>query len=222
MRVSCLLLLICTFILGWEHCSAQEEDIFGTPPAIFEGRLILGTNITQVDGDSYSGYHKLGLNTGGMVYIHLSHSIGASIELTYAQKGSRGAHVMESYYVGTYFDKYYLNLNYIELPVLLHWKQTALLDFEAGVSYAQLTGSKEWGLADVPVQIFPELNYFNSTDICYVGGATFRLNKHLYANLRMQYSIMPIRPWDRIPPHYFVSYAGEYNNVVTLRLMYRL
>ncbi len=215
-------IMFCTCLYVTEKCMAQDNDLFGDEPKVFDGRLIMGTNITQVDGDSYSGFHKVGLNVGGMVYVHLSPSVGISMEMLYAQKGARGAHVSESPYVGTYFDKYHLNLNYVEVPLIFHLKRLVFFDFEAGVSYARLLKSEEWGAADVPVIIIPEFNYFNSTDLNYVGGASVRLSKHWYGNIRLQYSIIPIRPSERVPPRYNMFHQHQYNNVVCFRIMYRL
>jgi hypothetical protein len=215
-------LFLIALLAAGTTCLAQDDELFGMEPQPFEGRFIIGANITQVDGDSYSGFHKVGLNVGGMVYVHFSPSVGVSMEMLYAQKGARGVNVRESPYVGTYFDKYYLNLNYVEVPLLFHLKRLVFFDFEAGVSYARLIKSKEWGEADVPVQIFPEFNYFNPQDICYVGGASMRLSKHWYGNIRLQYSVVSIRPSERVPPRYNIYNQGQFNNVVSFRMMYRL
>ncbi|MBX2907442.1 MAG: PorT family protein [Taibaiella sp.] len=200
----------------------QETDFLDQPVRVFEGRLVGGMNISQVDGDTYAGYHKVGINAGAMVFVNLPGKWAISLEMLYAAKGARGAHVSESYYVGTYFDKYYLNLNYAEIPIAIHYKQFPFLDFEAGISYGRLISSKEWGVADVPVVIDPVYNYFNSSEIAGLGGANMRIGKKMYANLRFQYSLTAIRPYPRIPQHYFVYPENQVNNVVTLRLMYVL
>lgn len=181
-----------------------------------------GVNFTQVDGDTYSGYSKVGLNTGAMVAVNFSKLWAVSAEMLYSMKGARGAHVSESYYVGTYFDKYYLNLNYVEIPVAIHYKQFPFLDFEGGLCYGRLISSREWGYADVPVVIDPAYNYFNSAELSALGGANMRIGKKMYANLRFQYSLTAIRPYPRIPQHYYTSPENQANNVVTLRIMYVL
>jgi hypothetical protein len=214
--ISCLLLLLTT------AAKAQGDELFGTEQKVFEGRLIMGLNFTQVDGDTYNGYHKVGINAGGMVYVHFGKKTGISMEMLYTQKGARGANARESFYVGTYLDKYYLNLNYLEIPVLFHLKRGIYIDYEAGLSYALLLRSGEWGYADVPVLIQPEFNYFNTSDICYVGGASFRLSKRWRGNIRLQYSAKYIRPGERTPEHYYQSQAGQQNNVVSMRMMYTL
>src|ERR1700744_4144942 len=75
---------------------AQSSYYIENPHTTFKGGLVLGTNFTQVDGDTYYGYHKIGLNTGGMVYVHFTQLFGVSMELLYSQKGSRAAMVTQS------------------------------------------------------------------------------------------------------------------------------
>ncbi len=213
-------LLSLLIVVSGYVCTAKSDDIFPDDDKTFDGRLIFGLNFTQVDGDSHAGFHNVGLNVGGMVYVHLSNSIGVSLEMLYTKKGSRGAHVKESYYVGTYLDKYYLNLKYAEIPLLFHLKRWQFFDYEVGVSYARLISSKEWGAADVPVQIFPQYNYFNNFDISYIAGFTVRMHKHWYGNVRFQYSATTIRPLQRVPERYNVL-ADQFNNAVTFRAYYR-
>ena len=61
------LLAICT--LATVNAVAQNPDsYYDEVPRTFYGGLIAGANFTQVDGDNYAGYHKVGLNAGGIVY----------------------------------------------------------------------------------------------------------------------------------------------------------
>jgi len=203
---------------------AQDNFYIENPHMTFNGGLICGANFTQVDGDTYNGYHKVGLNTGGTVYIHFTKKFGVSMELLYSQKGSRGVDQEQSVYVGTYFSRYYMNLNYAEVPLLLHFifKLNGIkksIDFEAGGSYDRLINSKEWAVMFPPPIIDPVRNRFNIFDVDYILGANMNLYKHWYADARFQYSITSIRPLDRIPVG--LSYGnGQFNNVVSLRLLY--
>jgi len=197
---------------------AQDSSYYKAPN-IFEGRLIGGLNFCQIVGDAYGGFHRVGLNAGGMVYVHFIPIFGASMEVLYTQKGARGGNVQESYTVGTYINKYYLNLNYAEAALLLHL-DLFIFDYEAGISYAQLLKSKEWAEADVPIYINPALGYFNSYDIDYTLGLSMKLNKHWYVNMRYQYSAISIRPWARVYPRYSDGSPEQYNELMSLRLVY--
>jgi opacity protein-like surface antigen len=188
---------------------------------LFEGGFALGFNATQVDGDTYAGYNKAGLHTGGIVCVHFSQTIGVSLELLYSQKGSRGAIVKESYAIGTYFDKYYLNLNYVQMPLVLYVKMHPRIDLEGGVAYSRLVTSWEYAESDQPWYVDPTKTEFNKSDFCYLVGLSYRLSRHWYGDVRYEYSIGSIRPTDRQPVPY-TQYGGQYNNSFTFRLLYLL
>ena len=185
----------------------------------FSGALVLGLNFSQVDGDSYYGYHKVGLNAGGMVYIHISKVFGISMELLYSQKGSRAVTMTESPYVGEYISKYYMDLNYVEVPLMLHIIY-GKYDIEGGASYARLIKSSELVITDQPVIIDPVLNRFNTSDIDFTMGLTRKIYTKLFGNIRYQYSLTSVRPADRIPYGYNYGNSGQYNNLFNLRVFY--
>jgi hypothetical protein len=196
-----------------------QSNYYEEEPKVFDGGLILGINFTQVDGDTYFGYHKVGLNVGGVVYAHFTKVFGASMELVYTQKGSRGEAVLESPAIGTYVTKYYMNVNYIEAPITLHVVISGV-DVEAGASYGRLVNSKEWILSEQPVVIDPDKNSFSTTDIESVFGIGMKVYKKLHANIRFQYSLTSIRSPERIPAGYGYGNEGQFNNLFSFRLMY--
>ena len=106
-------------------------------------------------------------------------------------------------------------------PLLLHYNMF-ILDYEAGVSYARLIASKEWAEADVPVVIDPVAAHFNGYDLDYLAGLSMRIGKHWCWNMRYEYSIVPVRPWDRVLPRYSDGSPGKHNETVCLRLVYLL
>jgi hypothetical protein len=211
-------LLVLFYLAGALRTSAQS-NYYEDEPKVFEGGLILGAVFSQIDGDTYFGYHKVGVNFGGRVYAHFTPVFGASLEIQYAQKGSRGEAVLESPTIGTYVTKYYMNVNYVELPLTLH-AILYTIDIEAGVSYARLVRSKEWILADKPVVIDPEKARFNTDEIGYVFGIGRKVYKGLHANLRFQYSMVSIRPPERIPTNQGYGNIGQFNNLFNFRLIY--
>ena len=218
-RFTVLFLVIFIFC----HYAQAQSSLYIEEPRVFSGGLVAGANFTQVDGDSFYGYNKVGINAGGVVYVRFNENFGASMEIDYTQKGSRGVLVTNSQNIGTYVEKYFMNLNYVEVPVTLHVKsylKTHLVYFEAGLSYAYLINSSEWVLADQPVVIDPVLNRFNNTDFDYILGASLQVYKNLYLNGRFQYSILEIRPTDRVPIGYTYGTKGQFNNMFNLRLMY--
>ena len=202
------------------HSWTQAQSNFYEPaPKVFTGGLVAGLNFTQVDGDTFYGYQKVGINAGGVVYVHFSEVLGISTELIYSQKGSRGELVTQSATNGTYVQKYFMNVNYAEVPVTFH-VISHKFDFEVGISYARLINSNEWVESDQPVVIDPVANRFNTSDVDYVFGLARKLYKRWYANARFQYSIIAIRPTDRVPTGFSWGNNGQFNNLLNLRIMY--
>jgi hypothetical protein len=218
-RKNCyLLVILCALAVA---CHGQENLFIqeGQDPKTFTGALLLGLNFSQVDGDSYYGYHKVGLNTGAQVMAHITNNFGISMELLYSRKGSRAVVVTESAALGTYIWKYYMDVNYIEVPLLMHF-MTRKYDIELGASYARLINSNEYVISDQPVIISPDANRFNTSDVDFTLGLTRKLYKKLFVNMRYQYSLTSIRPIERIPIGYSYGNKGQFNNLFNLRLEY--
>ncbi len=197
----------------------MAQHYYEDPPKVFEGGIIGGVNFTQVDGDTYYGFHKTGIHAGGQVYVHFTPKVGMTMDIVYSQKGSRGEGIKQSAIISTYVAKYFMNLNYVEVPVLIHYQEHGF-DFEAGLSYARLVSSKEWVFTDLPVTIDPVKNSFNTADIEYVAGLRIKLYKKLYGNFRYEYSIVTIRPDSKIPVSFGYGNDGQFNNMLAFRLLY--
>jgi hypothetical protein len=193
---------------------AQEEKIF-------TGGLIVGANLTQVDGDDYYGYHKIGLHTGATVYVHFNRTWGASMDLLFSQKGSRGGTISEYPGIGPAVDKYFIKLNYIEVPITLHCI-LCRFDLEAGLSYARLLSTNEYAISTQSIIIDPEANRFNTSDFNYVLGVQHEVYKRFTLGFRFQYSAISIRPFERIPYGFVWGTEGQFNNMICLRAIYSL
>jgi len=194
---------------------AQSNDEFKA----FTGGPVCGLNFTQVDGDTFYGYHKVAINAGGLVYVHFTKALGVSMELDYTRKGSRGELVTQGSAVGTYVEKYFMNVNYVEVPLTFHIISHGF-DFEAGASYARLVNSSEWVETDHYVSIDPVVNRFNTSDVDFILGMMYKLYKGWHVNARFQYSLTSIRPPERIPLGFGWGDLGQYNNMFSLRVMY--
>jgi hypothetical protein len=203
-------------LLPMAQVHAQSYD---GEPKVFAGGLILGANFAQVDGDNFYGYHKIGLNAGGIVYIHFTPKVGASMELLYSQKGSRGQRVTHSPYAGDFVLLYFMSLNYVEVPVLFHYT-VRKLDFEAGASYCRLINSSEWVAGDYTMPLDPVTNDFYKTDINYIFGLSRQVYKKFHLNFRFQYSFASMRSPDKIPAGFGYGNAGQFNNLINLRVLY--
>jgi hypothetical protein len=198
---------------------AQEESGFFDASRTFHGGLILGMNAAQVDGDTYGGYRKVGINAGGVVYANFSPEWGMSVELLYSQKGAKGISSEQSN-IGSYFMKYTIGLNYVELPVMLHFYRTPRIHIGAGASYNQLISSKEY-IDDLNATInFDSNEYpFKKFNVDGLVSVSYVLYKGLLANVRFQYSLTTIREAYNAPMG-ITSRARQVNNMFAFRLAY--
>jgi hypothetical protein len=208
-------------------CGAQVNNFFATEddatPRTFYGGLTGGLNFSQVDGDTYAGYSKVGWNGGGVVYARLTDHFGFSMELIYTQKGSRSIQYMETAGAVPYINNYTLKLNYAEVPVMIYVAPHCLssrFHFRAGVSYGQLINYSETALTYTAVNLDPKLYPFHQYDIDYLADLDYMFYKGWFLNFRYSYSLTSIRDAQDIPPGYGYGAKGQYNNFFTLRLMY--
>jgi len=176
---------------------------------------VAGGNFAQVDGDYYAGYHKAGMNAGGIVYTKLHDHVAAGLEILYSQKGSNGntTAVTPS---GLVITSYGIDLNYAEVPVTINYYDDGRTFIGGGLSISWLGTSSEH-ITTAGGQTFDPSQYpFKKTDLNLVAGGSEHLYKGLYVNVRFQYSLLSIR--DNIPQSF--ARAAQYNNLWVFRLMY--
>ena len=188
-------------------------------PRTFYGGLLAGANFCQVDGDNYAGYHKIGLNLGGIVYTHLAEKLAASVEILYSQKGARSNGASQT--SPTRIVQYYrANLNYAEVALQLNYFDKRRSHFGAGFAVNRLITATESGEGTFPT---PSLTFdqvpFRKMDYQFIIGGNLHLVKGLFLNARFQYSLAPIRTPDQ-NRFFFAGRNQQFNNVWAVRLMY--
>ena len=203
-----LTLILILFTINVSNSYSQVEERF---------RLILsgGLSGTQVDGDTYGGYNKLGSNAGVYVNRKTGEKSEYVLGLTYIQKGSRSNATIQNpnYYI--------LRLNYVEVPWLYIYNHKTKYRFELGVSAAYLFSSyEENGMVGA------YKGNLKKIDFCYNMGAGYKLNDHLFINIRYNYSLLPIREYNR---NVYLGNLwqrtfnrGLYNNCISLSLNYSI
>jgi len=213
-------LAVVVYLFFVSVASAQEKSHFFSPEKeqVFYGGFTAGGNFSTVAGDSYGGYKKAGWVAGGTVYVRLFPKLMANIELLYTQKGSRGVVQKTSYYSGEFFERYWLDLNYVEIPLMFHYNFTPRWHIGIGGAYAQLIKSKEEIYTDQPVVINPDLTQFNKEDINFVFGGGWQIGKGWFLMGRYQRSVKSIRQPQNIPV--WQNSFRQINDLFSLRLMY--
>lgn len=198
----------------------QKSNFFSPDKEeVFFGGFTVGGNFSTVDGDSYGGYKKVGLVGGATVYVRLMPKVLANVELLYTMKGSRGVVQKTSYYTGEFFERYWLDLNYVEVPVMFHYEFTSRWHLGFGAAYARLVGTpREEIYTDQPVTIDPLTTSFNDDDINFLIGGSLQIGNGWFLTGRYQRSVKSIRQAQNIP---FWQYSTrQLNDLFSLRLTY--
>lgn len=212
--------LLCTSLFFMIHsASAQNKNtgnIFKFEDKRFFGSLNVGAVLSQVDGDGFGGYNKIGLSAGPSVMVQVHKNWVVQFGLNYTQKGSRNGNVVGSD-LGQYIEKYKLNTHYIDVPIVLNYvfKETYL--FGAGLAYSAFISSKEekYGLNGA-YPYDPQEHKFNrhSAEALFNFGAM--ANKNLMLFLRYHYSVTPIRYYQ----YNSTGNRNQVNNYFTLGMSY--
>lgn len=211
-------LLYIVLLLSPGALKAQESLFAGERS--FAGGLVLGANLSQIDGDAYYGYNKLGLVAGGIVYWNFNSRLGASLEILYSRKGVRGIDHANSPYVGPYFGKYYLQANYAEVPLILHYYITPKYHLGIGASYNQLINSSERYEGIDIYEFKPDQYPMIKSNIDFVANASMVLWQGLLVDVRYQYSITPIRKAEHVPQGLGYGGLDQMNNMFAIRMLY--
>lgn len=182
----------------------------------FEGGLIGGYNATQVKGDLYKGYHKPGILAGAFVQTDLAPAVFAGLELKYSQKGSRNKIDPKD----PEPEKYIMRLGYVELPVFFGFRANDRGSVVGGISTGYLIHAKEYRDNDP----LPEEDWhaFNNFDVQPFLGFQFDMLDNLTIDLRIAYSVLPIRgqPGENATNFYWLN--NQFNNVISLAAYYRI
>lgn len=199
-------------LLLLSHINLSAQDFVAGPKT--------GISFTQVDGDSYAGFNKIGFNLGGFVYRRLSKRWDVQFEIEYLQKGSKKTPDVEK---GDYND-YQMNLGYIQFPVLARYK-IKKFSLEGGLSIGALIHEQEWVEgAEIPED---KKVSFQTMEYATIFGFNYNITDRLWVNARYSYSINRIRiPYDGdIPiynPHWDKRKPGQYNDIIVVSVYYAL
>jgi len=180
----------------------------------FNGGILLGGNVSQVDGDDLDGYHKLGFQAGAFVSLRISKHSSFQMEMEYFQKGSRKASNPDS---GSGDHSYLIRIHYLEIPFLYQYTFAKRVQAEIGPAADIFLGSLE----ESDGQVSPSTVPFRPVTLAGIIGIACYITPNLKAGVRFNYSLLSIRqPADPEPPSYrhILFEKGQYNNVLSLTL----
>ncbi|MDP4281405.1 MAG: porin family protein, partial [Bacteroidota bacterium] len=177
-----------------------------------------GINLSQVDGDMVWGFKHVGFNGGPSVMFPFGKDKkwSATMELLFSQEGSYEKNP-EVNSTGMQKPYYKLNLDYVQIPLMIHYKDKDIIAGGLGLSYGQLVNVKE-----IQHGIRTETNLqgpYTKGDLQGLLDIRLRLYKRLWFDFRYSYSFLKIRT--RYFDNTFNQWTrDQYNNVITLRLSY--
>ena len=186
---------------------------------VFNLLLTAGVSPSQVHGDNYSGFHKIGIIGGAGLETVFSEKMSMNLSFLFIQKGAQKNQNLTK---GD-LTAYYLNLNYLEIPLLITYTQQKII-FDAGLSAAYLVNYYEADQNMVYTGIFP----FRKFDYCVKVGLGYNINQKWFVNFRSSNSFITTRP-NRIKQGIYYNNIisrtfnkGYYNNLLEFTLGYRI
>lgn len=192
--------------------SQQKKDVFNL-------LLTAGVSPSQVHGDAYNGFSKVGAMGGLGVESVFSEKVSMNLSFIFIQKGAK----KNPNPAKNDLTAYYLNLNYLEVPILLTYTQKRFL-FDVGVSAAYLINYYE---ADQNM-VFTGLYPFQKFDYSVKVGLGVNLNSKWFVNFRSSNSFITNRP-NRIKQSVYYNNIiartfnkGYYNNILEFTIGYRI
>ena len=108
----------------------------------FNAGLKAGANIFKVDGKSFKEEFKFGYNLGAFAEIYFSEKWGIQPEVLWNQTNYRTGNEFDEIYEGGVND-FEGKLNYLSIPVLLSFRPSKIISFQAGPQFGILINQSE-------------------------------------------------------------------------------
>jgi opacity protein-like surface antigen len=174
----------------------------------FEGGFFGGFSASQIDGDTYSGYNKLGFTSGAYATRELTRNLNLKLEFRYIQKGANKKVTENSMSI----DK--TKLQYAEIPLLLQYFYNKEIFLEGGLIPEFLLASAE----DFGDGYIDPTNPFHRFSLEGALGAGYFISNHIAIGARYSYSLLPAR--DHASGQILRLNLGQRNNVISFSLYY--
>jgi len=176
----------------------------------FNAGFFGGINISQVSGDSYSGFNKLGFNGGIFVSRLIDQNFYWQAEIKYSTRGvyEGPSDINPSLYKSAY--------HIMELPLSVHYLFDEKIILELGTSPEVLITTVFWdenGVMDKST--YPDNRRFGLSVFAGIG---YWFSDRMMAGLRYTNSAVPFRDpeeWNNS------QYRGLFHNVISVSLVYR-
>jgi len=177
----------------------------------FDGGAVFGISASQVDGDRYWGFNKLGLLGGGYIKRMFTYTVEGQLELRYIMKGAYEAENIDN---AIY---YKLVLHYVDIPVTVHYIYKKNFLFEIGLAPEFIVYNREEDEYGKTPEDAPP---FHKLTMSAIGGIAYTFREKITADVRYNYSVVPIR--SHPSGQTYLLNRGQYNNVLTFAVYYQI
>jgi len=168
------MLKVCLFIISIVPalCLAQN----------FEAHLSIGLNASQIDGDLFSGYNKLGIHTGIGIAYDLKTPWSLNTGIFYDVLGSQKELQLGN---SAPEEQQKITLRYISVPLSLGYSLLNVpLTFSGGFKYSYLINSQIRDRTDEPI-----LSFFNESDVAVFLKMLYKFNSRWSLSIKASESI---------------------------------
>ena len=173
----------------------------------FQGGIMSGFNVSQIDGDGWSGFNKAGFVGGAYVFTDFTEKWGALMEIRYSSKGSATSK--------DNVQNIKIRLQYIEIPLVAKFEIIDNLDIQAGFSVGYLfNAARNDGYGYVK---YDEKD--GSVELALCVGLNYSFFNRFDVSIRYSYSVFPLS----------ASYTGAtyetgayFNNVITFGFYFKI
>ncbi len=187
------ILTIIFFLTAAVQGDAQRKRKQKLPDNRFELSVLTGINLSQIDGDYFTGFDQSGLNAGIQVDAIMAPRLRLSVGMMYSQKGAMIPHgvVLSS---NPKNDRQ-VRLNYIEIPILFKFMLNQAHSgafLEVGASLARLSSTQiiEREAFISKGTIYNDIsNEFDKADANAVFGIGFTIGKRFSLVMRYNYGL---------------------------------
>jgi len=179
----------------------------------FNAGLIGGVTASQVDGDQYSGFKKLGITAGVFVNREIDHDIYWQMEIRYETRGAYETEENNSALVGFYKSVYRI----VEVPLSVHYLFNGQVQPELGIAPEVLVGYASFdGNGRTDPALDPDNYRFG---LSVFAGIWYWFIPTTGIGLRYTYSAVPFRePNQGTLP---LRYRGYFHNVLSLNMAFK-
>lgn len=144
-----------------------------------------GIIASQVAGDGWGGFDKIGFLAGANIERKFAENKGFEVGLQFIQKGS----VKNSDPDNGDFQSYKLALSYIEMPILYKFYQSPFI-YDVGFAGEFLINTKEIDNDGIELD---SRDQFNDVSLAFHLGLEYEIADRSYLNIRFTNSLSPIR-----------------------------